>query len=134
MDTTSTLAEIDSAHFAANLALKNQDFDRYIGHFSDNLKYKQLNGFTIDKETLAKDTRKYFDRIKNYTNDYERQNFSIDKNLFIEKLNQKATVIIRVFIFLSKKWIVEREGIYKWEKFNGHWKIVDVEVISEKVR
>ena len=134
MDTNSTIAEIDNTHLAANLALKNKDFAAYIGHFSDDLKYKQLNGKTIDKRQLSNDTQRYFDRIKTYTGAYDRLNYSVDNDLFIEKISQRVTVTIGVFIFFSKKWTVEREGIYKWKKINGKWEILDVEITSEKLR
>ena len=134
MDTNSTIREIDNTHLAANLALKNKDFDAYIGYFSDDLKYKQLNGKIIDKRQLSNDTQRYFDRIKSYSGTYDRLNSSVDNDLFIEKIIQKATVTIRIFIFFSKKWTVEREGTYKWEKVNGKWKILNVEITSEKLQ
>src|SRR5688572_29411734 len=116
MEINPTIEEIDRAHASANLALKNKDFDAFIDHFSYNLKYKQLNGKTIDKRKVTTDTKKYFDRIQNYSSHYDRLNSFFDKGLFVEKLLQKSTVAMRVFIFFSKKWTVEREGIYKWEK------------------
>jgi hypothetical protein len=134
MDTNLLITEVDKTHLAANLALKNRDFDAYMGYFSDDLKYKQSNGKTIDKGQLSYDTKRYFYRIKSFDGMYTRLSSSFENDLFIEKLVQKATVTIRVFIFFSKKWTVEREGTYKWEKVDGDWKILDVEVTNEKTR
>ena len=134
MDTNPTIAEIDKARLAAYLALENKDFATYMGCFSDDLKYKQLNGKIIDKRQLSDDTKRYFDRITTNTGTYDRLNSSVDDGLFTETIIQKTIVIISVFIFFSKKWTVEREGIYKWKKVNGEWKISDVEITSEKPR
>jgi hypothetical protein len=134
MDINTVIEEIDNSHLMANLALKNKDFATYISVFSDDLKYKQMDGKAIDKRQLSKDTQKYFDRIKSYSGAYDRLNFLFENDLFIEKLAQKATVTIRIFLFFSKKWTVEREGIYKWKKVNNVWKISDVEIISEKLQ
>ncbi len=129
-----TIAEIDNARLAAYLALEKRDFATYMGCFSNDLKYKQLNGKIIDKRQLSNDTKRYFDRIKTNTGRYDRLNSSIDGGLFTEKIIQKTTVTIRIFILFSKKWTVEREGTYKWKKVDGEWKISDVEITSEKLR
>jgi hypothetical protein len=133
MDTDLVITEIDKTHLAANLALKNRDFDAYLGYFSDDLTYKQLNGKTIDKDQLSDDTKRYFYRIKSFDSKYTRLSSSFENDLFSEKLVQKATATVRIFIFFSKKWSVEREGIYKWKKADGDWKIFDVEVTREKI-
>ena len=134
MDTNPVIIEVDKTHLAANLALRNRDIDTYIGYFSDDLKYKQLNGKTIDKNQLSNDTKRYFYRIKSFDSMYNRLSSSFENDLFIEKLVQKAAVTVRVFIFFSKKWAIEREGTYKWKKVNGDWQISDVEVTNEKIR
>lgn len=82
---------------------------------------------------MAKDTALYFSRLKTSTSQYERQSYSINENKFTENLIQKASASIRVFIFFTKKWTVEREGIYQWSKHEGIWKIEEVEILSEKV-
>ena len=134
MDTNLVVKEIDKMHLAANQALKNKDFDTYIGYFSDDLKYKQLNGKTINKNQLSNDTKRYFYHIKSFDGIYNRLSSSFENDSFIEKLAQDATVTTRVFIFFPKKWVVRREGTYKWKKVNGDWKISDVEVTNEKIR
>ncbi len=133
MNSEKILEEIDKMHHMANESLRQKRFDSYINFFSDNLKYKQLNGMTRDKTQLAKDTAVYFSRLKTTTSQYERKSYSIDENKFTENLIQKATASIRVFIFFTKKWTVEREGIYQWGKREGIWKIEEVEILSEKV-
>jgi hypothetical protein len=133
MESNPIIAEIDLAHTAANFALKNKDFNSYINYFSNDLQYKQLNGKTIDKKQLSKDTQQYFSRIKNYTGKYQRLNFTFDNGIFTETLIQQATVAIRIFIFFTKHWTVERKGIYKWRKENSTWQITDVIIMNEKI-
>ena len=133
MDINLTIAEIDNAHSVANLAQKNKDFGAYISYFSNDLKYKQLNGKIIGRKQLLNDIQKYFDRVRSHISTYDRLSSSVNNDLFIEKIVQKATVTIRVFIFFSKTWTIEREGIYEWKKEDGIWKISNVEVISEKI-
>jgi hypothetical protein len=133
MEINQIIAEIDTAHSAANLAQKNKDIGTYIGCFSNDLKYKQLNGKIIDKKQLLQDVQSYFDRVRSHISTYDRVSSSVGSDLFIEKIVQKAIVTISVFIFFSKTWTVEREGIYEWKKEDGHWKISTVEVTSEKI-
>jgi hypothetical protein len=125
--------EIDNAHKSANEALKNKNFELYAEHFSDNLKYTQLNGRTIDKKQLMNDTAVYFNRILSSSSDYQRISFEIGNETITERLIQKAQVAIKVFIFFSKKWTIEREGIYEWRKSDDKWEIINVKIISEKV-
>lgn len=130
MESEKLLREIDSAHVSANDALKNKNFESYAEHFSNDLKYKQLNGLTIDKKKLMRDVALYFNRILNFSGDYERISFDIVNDKIIERLIQKTHVAIKVFIFFSKNWTIEREGIYEWEKKSQKWEITNVEIIS----
>ena len=115
---TQTLAvkEIDKMHLSANTALKNKDIKGYLEIFSDDLRYTQANGKTIDKRTLAHDIDKYFTRIIQHNSRYERKKFLIENNVVIETLIQHASVRIKVFLFFSKSFSIEREGIYKWRE------------------
>ena len=133
MDNEKILKEIDEMHQFSNEALGQKRFDAYINIFSDNLTYKQLNGKIIDKKQLAKDTTFYFSRLRTSKSQYERKDFSIEGNRFTENLIQKATVSIKVFLFFTKKWTIERTGIYEWIKIEGNWKIEKVEILNEKI-
>ena len=126
------ISEIDAIHKVANNALRQKDLYAYIAVFAEKLAYKQLNGKIIGKRQLIKDINFYFTRIKNYTSEYERKDFSAGDDIITERLIQKAIVSTRVFIFFSNSWTVEREGVYEWEKIDGTWKIVKVEIIKEK--
>lgn len=128
-----TIKEIDNLHKKANEALEQKQFDRYMDFFGDGLQYKQLNGKTIGKTELIKDTSNYFNRLQEFSSRYERKGFKIENQKIIETLIQQASLSIRVFIFFSKNWKVEREGIYEWEKINDSWKIVKVEILKERV-
>ncbi len=132
MDNYQILKEIDKMHHDANEALKQKQIDNYLKVFSDTLEYKQLNGKVIDKNKLCKDIVFYFDRIKALDTQFSRTEFSINDNTFTEKLIQKAITSTRVFIFFTKKWTVEREGIYHWRINNNTWEIEKIEIISEK--
>jgi hypothetical protein len=125
--------EIDIIHKEANNALKNKQLDLYVGCFGDDLQYKQLNGKTIGKKKLITDIRKYFNRIRNFSGDYERKEFTVENDKIIEKVVQHSKVAIKVFIFFSKNWTIEREGIYEWKKIRNVWKIVKVEILKERI-
>ena len=125
--------EIDSAHIAANEALKNKKFDAYIQFFDDSLQYEQPNGKIIGKAKLSDDIKLYFNRIKSYSGSFHRKEININGDKVIEILTQHAKITIKIFIFFSKNWTVEREGIYEWIKVNGNWKICKVKVLAEKV-
>lgn len=125
--------EIDNAHIAANEALKNKKLDAYIHFFDDGLQYEQLNGKTIGKVKLADDIKKYFNRVKKVSSSFQKKEFNISEGRVIERLVQNTKVSIKVFIFFSKSWTFEREGIYEWIKVNGNWKICKVKILAEKV-
>jgi hypothetical protein len=131
MDNEDLIKQIDGVHKSNNDALALKQLDRYMDCFSDNLQYKQLNGKIINKKRLIEDTQRYFDRIKNFSSRYERNEFSTEDNKVVERLIQYAQVSIRVFVFFSKKWEVEREGIYEWVKIDNCWKIAKVEILKE---
>src|SRR6266542_6809261 len=132
MDKEKILKEIDEMHQFSNEALAQKRFNDYINIFSDDLIYKQFNGKIIDKKQLAKDTALYFSRIKAAVIQYERKDYSIEGNRFTENLIQKASATISVFFFFTKKWTVERNGIYEWIKNEANWEIEKVEILSEK--
>lgn len=132
MDNT-LLEAIDNAHIAANEAQQNKDFDFYMDFFTDDLQYKQLNGKTIGKKQLAANVKHYFNRVKSLSSRYQRTEINFSANEVTERLIQHSEVSIRVFVFFSKKWTVEREGIYKWKLIDSAWKIFKVEVLREKI-
>ena len=133
MDSERLIIEIDKMHHLANEALRQKRFDIYINCFTDNLSYKQMNGKVIDKKELSKNIAFYFNRLKTSKSQYERMNYSIDGNRITENLIQKATASIRIFIFFTKTWTVDREGIYEWVKMDEDWKIEKVEILNEKI-
>ncbi|EOR95197.1 hypothetical protein ADIARSV_1685 [Arcticibacter svalbardensis MN12-7] len=133
MENDILLQEIDHAHLLAKEALKKKDFKSYAENFSNDLKYKQLNGLTINKTKLVNDIAVYFKRVISSSSDYKRITFQVVDDKIIERLVQKSQISLKIFIFFSKKWTIEREGIYEWEKNNGKWEIIRVEIIKEKV-
>jgi hypothetical protein len=132
MITETLLQEIDNAHQLAHDAQLHKNFNAYMKLFTDDLQYKQLGGKTIGKKQLANDVKRYFDRVKSISGSYQRQEINSSAGKVTEKLIQHSQVTIRIFIFFSKNWAVEREGIYEWVKENSEWKICRVEVLAEK--
>jgi len=133
VNTELLLAEIDNSHSIANDALKNRMFENYIDVFGDDLKYKQLDGKIIDKARLSTDIKFYFNRVINYTSSFDRLSFMIEKDVIIEELIQHASISLKVFFFFSKTWKVQRKGIYKWKSIDNSWKIINVEILEEKI-
>jgi hypothetical protein len=133
MENQEILNEIDLMHQRSNKALVEKNINVYINIFSDELKYKQLDGKIIDKKQLVQDIRFYFSQLKTFRSQYERMDYSIKGNQFTERLIQKATASIKVFLFFTKKWNLEREGIYEWIKIENVWRIEKVEILNEKV-
>ena len=101
--------------------------------FADDLQYKQTNGKTIGKKQLATDVKRYFTKVKSLSGNYQRTEISFQEGKITERLTQHSEISIRVFIFFTKKWNVERKGIYKWKIINGDWKIFNVEVLNERI-
>lgn len=133
MNLESLIKEIDEMHRLSKEALANKKFESYLEIFSENLTYKQFNGKVIDKKELTRNTASYFNRLKSATSKFERKKYTLKGNRFTENLIQTATSSIKVFIFFTKKWTVEREGIYEWINIKGNWKIEKVEILNEKV-
>jgi hypothetical protein len=106
----------------------------YVAVFAENLEYTQQNGKTIGKKQITKDTQKYFDRIIEADSSYDRISSEFKNGVFIERLIQKSEITIRVFWFFSKKWKLEREGIYHWQEIGAEWKIIKVQVLSEIIK
>lgn len=127
------LKAIDNAHAIANQAQQDKNFDKYMGTFANDLLYKQINGKTIGKKQLEADVKRYFTRVKSFSSNYQRTEISFQEEEITERLTQHSEVSIRVFIFFTKKWTVERKGIYKWKMINGDWKIFNVEVLNERI-
>ncbi|WP_184548015.1 hypothetical protein [Mucilaginibacter sp. FT3.2] len=127
------IQEIDNMHKVANDAQQHKNFNSYMNVFTDNLQYKQLSGKTIEKKQLANDVKRYFERVKSISGSYQRKEINSNAGKVTEKLIQHSQVSIRVFVFFSKNWTVEREAIYDWVKENSEWKIYRVEVLAEKI-
>lgn len=67
MEIDAVIKEIDHAHVSANDAMRKKDFASYADHFSNDLKYKQLDGRTIDRTALMGDVASYFGRVRSTT-------------------------------------------------------------------
>ena len=133
MDIESILTEIESRHMFANQSLRNKDLPSYMSIFSSDLEYQQPDKKIIGKKQILRDTQRYFGRIRGIANSYERLEFVYQDGIVTERLIQKSSVGLRIFIFFTKNWQLEREGIYHWRKNNGIWEICKVEILSESV-
>lgn len=133
-DDKTILDAVELAHLDSHKALKNKDINLYLSVFSDTAQYTQLNGKTIGKMQLLKDTDAYFDRIHSVDHNYTQDSYSIENNIFTENISQDTSVYIRAFIIFLVKWNVQRKGIYSWQPENGNWKIVSVKITEEKTK
>lgn len=128
------LASIERTRLDTNRALVNKDLNSYLSVFSDVLKYTQLDGKTISKSQLSKDTKVYFSRIHSVDHNFRRENFSFENDIFTEHGTQDTSVYIRAFIVFLVKWTVNRKGIYSWQRENDKWKIISMKILEEKTR
>jgi len=133
-DDKNILEDIEKVHLDSQKTLRQKDINLYLSRFSDSIQYTQLNGKTIDKVQLRKDTLAYFDRIHSVDHIYTRDSYSIENNILTEYISQDTSVYIRAFIIFLVKWNVKRKGIYSWQTEEGRWKIVSVKISEEKTK
>ena len=122
---------IDLIHLKIKKYFEKGDLDNYISVFSDDLKYIQKDGKTICKQQLFNNQKRYFPRIIHSESNYYRTSFKQENNFFIETLEQKAKISIRVFILFKKIWKIERTATYYWKNINDEYKVYKVEVLDE---
>ena len=112
-------------------AMVEKNLDAYMSIFADRLTYIQANGKAITKARLRKDQNKYFSRIKSIENESKRISCKLENGVYSETFTQKSRIGIRIFIFFTTYWRVERKGLFQWEQVEGQWKIVQVKVLEE---
>ena len=102
---------VDDLHTKANQDIKNKSLGEYMSVFSEDLRYTQVNGKTINKKKLTEDQRKFWSRIIELNSKVERLDCHYDGDLFTETLTQIATVSIRVFIFFRKNVVLQHQAL-----------------------
>ena len=130
----SIIEAIDKSHIDSHRALRQKDINLYLSGLSDSIQYTQLNGKTINKLQLQKDTEAYFERIHSVEHTYTRDSYSIENNTFTENITQDTSIYIKAFIIFLVKWNVKRKGIYSWQIEDGKWKMVVVKILDEKTK
>ncbi len=129
-----TIRELDAAHAEAKLAYRARNAAAYMGFFSPELEYTQVNGKTIGREQLARDVQSQFARVRAMDTSYERQSLIVDKATAVEYLVQDAWAETVAFFVLRRRWHVVRRGRYEWTRTRGGWKIRKVHVLEEVVK
>jgi hypothetical protein len=125
-------AVLDERHIVANQAFAHKDAEAYKNVFGVDLRYSQADGATIDRVRLMKDVRAQFKRLDRAESSFTRESLEVDGGEVRETLLQIAIAEASAFGFLRRIWRVERRGHYTWVIEDRQWKIVRVQVLSEK--
>lgn len=128
------IAELDETHATAKRAFVAKDIAAYQDCFTSDLQYTQPDGRVIGRGQLMSDVRKQFARVHSCSTEYHRQSFSRHSDHRVtELLSQSAWIELRVFVFFTKRWQVERKGEYTLRKDGERWRIEKVVVLSEDI-
>jgi hypothetical protein len=124
---------LDRRHAAAQIAFANKDIAAYHDLFGVTLRYRQIDGVTIDRAQLMRDVGTQFRKIMRAESHFTREALHVAGDDVRETLRQTAIVEIPAFGFLRRIWRIERRGDYTWAREAGIWRIVRVDVLSEDV-
>ncbi len=129
---------LDERHRIAQDAFRNRDAAAYEALFSPRLAYTQANGETIGRDTLMRDVREQFARLKHMTSEFAREALAMGDSgrddEVTETLTQTATTGTSAFGFIHRRWHILRRGHYIWAREDGDWRLIRVQVLSETVR
>ncbi len=127
-------ADLDAAHAAAIDAFSEKDVSAYRDCFTPDVEYTQADGRVIGRDQLMRDVQAQFNRVHSLGTSYSRQSLTKHSDDRVtETLTQSAWIKLRVFVFFTIHWSVERSGDYSWRKVDGLWKLERVIVRSENV-
>lgn len=125
---------LDERHRVAQDAFRNRDAAAYEALFSPRLAYTQANGETIGRDSLMRDVREQFARLKHMTSEFAREALAEGDGEITETLTQTATTGTSALGFVHRRWHILRRGHYTWALEDGSWRLIRVEVLSETVR
>ncbi len=134
VDLAEIATELDAVHATARITFAARDINGYRALFTEDLRYVPPNGKPIGLGQLMGDVAKQFSNFPTVTSDHKRESLTLNADGTVTQvLYQKATYSISVFFFFRKEWHLERRGIYTFRRTENHWRIADVEVLSETV-
>ena len=133
LDTTTVGAELDALHLRASASYRAKDLHAFMDVFAPNLRFKQPDGRTIDREQLARDVGPQLASLEAADTSYVRESLEVDGNRATEFLTQTASLTLRRFCFFKHKWHITRRGRYVWVRQPNGWRVEEVEVLSERV-
>ena len=127
------IAELDAMHDRASRALACRDLAAYRDLMAPNLKYRQIDGRTIDRNRLMRDVAVQFRRLNRLESSFSREHIEIGEDRATETLTQSGSVGATAFLVVHRSWDFTRKGRYTWRKSQGRWMIEEVEVLEEQV-
>lgn len=127
------IAELDAMHDRARRALASRDLPAYRDLMAPDLKYRQVDGRTLDRDRLMRDVAAQFRRLDRLESSFSREHIEIGEERATETLTQSGSVGVSVFLVVHRTWDFTRKGRYTWRKSQGRWSIEEVEVLEEQV-
>jgi len=126
-------AELKAMHQRAKEAFLRKDAGAYMDIFAPSLKYGQADGKVIGRDKLAAQVRHQLRTVSSVENSYVCEKLEMEGERAIEILEQTASAEIVHLGFIRRRISLHRRGRYSWERIGGEWKIVEVEVLEEKM-
>ena len=127
------LASLDHRHRESYAAFDKRDLAVYMDLFSAGLTWRGVDGRLIDFETLKRQVAHQFARgVERLSSSYSRDAVSADEAEIIETLTQTARIRLSAFAVVRREMTLERRGSYRWSFTAGVWRVVAVEIASER--
>ena len=118
---------------AQSAAFMAKDVPAYMATFSPRLEYKQLDGNIINRDKLAQQVQTQMVGLRSAGSLFKRLSLDIEGDSVVETVMQEAYAECVVFFIFKRRWTIHRTGRYRWSKTPEGWKIIQVEVLEEKV-
>ena len=127
------LAELDAMHDLARNAFACRDLAAYRDLMAPDLRYRQADGRTIDRDQLMRDVAAQFRRLNRFRSSFSREHIEIGEDRATETLTQSGSVGTSAFLVVHRTWDFTAKSRYIWRKSEGRWWIEEVEVLEEQV-
>jgi len=126
--------ELDRLHSSAKEAYAARDISSYQEYFTADLVYIQADGKSIGREQLMRDISKQIKQHKAVDSTMNRESIEInDDGTITQVVQHRGSYSVSVFYLFTKKWKLERKGVYTYRKTENGWRICSVEVLSETI-
>ncbi|SDG08411.1 hypothetical protein SAMN05421827_103172 [Pedobacter terrae] len=132
METDLIISAINDIHKRADQAIENKDLTAYTTIFDDHLSFTPFGKSTINKRDFTIDLKKYLGGAKTIETSHYRIKFSIENDIFTEKIARKSVILKPNLLIFSKKQTVQTEEIYHWKNIKGEWKVIALEIVLEE--